>query len=75
MRVFRAHYQLSPNVDIKNELKQTAINIICYDKDGNAIKSVNSGDKGDIEDPENDNPGGGSGSGGSGSGGSSDEHD
>lgn len=38
MRVFRAYYQLSPNVDIKNELKQTAINITCYDKDGNAIK-------------------------------------
>lgn len=71
MRVFRAYYQLSPNVDIKNELKQTAINITCYDKDGNAIK-----------DPEIDNPGCGSGSGGSGSscgggtsGGSSDEHD
>ena len=49
----------TPNVDIKNELKSIAINITCYDKDGNVIKSVNSGDKGDIEDPENDNPDGG----------------
>lgn len=55
----------TPNVDIKNELKSTAINITCYDKDGNVIKSVNSGDKGDIEDPENDNPDGGNDGGGS----------
>ena len=55
----------TPNVDIKNELKSTTINIICYDKDGNVIKSVNSGDKGNIEDPENDNPNGGDNNGGS----------
>lgn len=54
----------TPNVDIKNELKSTAINITCYDKDGNVIKSVNSGDKGDIEDPENDDPDGGGNNGG-----------
>lgn len=60
----------TPNVDIKNELKSTAINITCYDKDGNVIKSVNSGDKGDIEDPENDNPDGGNDGGNTQSGGS-----
>lgn len=49
----------TPNVDIKNELKNTSISITCYDKDGNVIKSVTSGDGGDVEDPENDNPNGG----------------
>ncbi|MDO4496737.1 MAG: DNA-binding protein [Bacteroidales bacterium] len=66
----------TPNVDIKNELKRTAINITCYDKDGNVIKNVTSGDGGNVEDPEkpdgggsgNTNPpsGGGSGTGGGG---------
>lgn len=44
----------TPNVDIKNVLKSTSISITCYDKDGNLIKSVTSGDDGDIEDPENE---------------------
>lgn len=48
----------TPNVDIKDELQRTAIQITCYDKDGNVIKKVTSGDKGDVEEPDN-NPGGG----------------
>ena len=60
----------TPNVDIKDELKKTSINITCYDRNGNLVKRVTSDDDGDIEnDDENENPGGGSGSGsGSGSG-------
>ena len=54
----------TPNVDIKDELQRTAIQITCYDKDGNVIKKVTSGDKGDAEEPDNspsggDNPSGG----------------
>ena len=53
----------TPSVDIKNELKNTSINITCYDKDGNLIKQtqVNPG----IEDEdENPNTGGNGGDGG-----------
>ena len=61
----------TPNVDIKDELQRTAIQITCYDKDGNVIKNVTSGDKGDVEEPDNspsggDNPSGGDTQGGSG---------
>ena len=61
----------TPNVDIKDELQRTAIQITCYDKDGNVIKKVTSGDKGDVEEPDNspsggNNPGGGTGTPGSG---------
>ena len=44
----------TPSVDLKQELKQTSINITCYDKDGNIIKRVTS-DAGEVEDNENDN--------------------
>lgn len=40
----------TPNVDIKNELKKTAISITCYDKDGKVVKQVVSDDKGEVED-------------------------
>ena len=61
----------TPNVDIKDELQRTAIQITCYDKDENVIKKVTSGDKGDVEEPDNspsggDNPSGGDTQGGSG---------
>ena len=46
----------TPNVDVKDELKNTAIQITCLDEDGNVLKRVTSGDSGDIEDPENDQP-------------------
>ena len=43
----------TPNVDVKDELKNTSIQITCLDEDGNVLKRVTSGDSGDIEDPEN----------------------
>ena len=51
----------TPNVDIKDELASTSINITCYDRDGKEIKKVTSTDGGNVEDPDNkgDNPGGG----------------
>ena len=42
----------TPNVDVKDELKNTAIQITCLDEDGNVLKRVTSGDGGDIEDNE-----------------------
>ena len=50
-----------PNVDIKDELKRTSINITCYDRNGEVVKRVTSSDDGTVEDPEggDDNPGGG----------------
>ena len=45
----------TPNMDIKDELKSTSINITCYDKDGNLVKQVTSDDSGEVEDNENDN--------------------
>ena len=54
----------TPNVDIKDELKNTSINITCYDRNGKVVKNVTSGDNGDVEDPDNNLGGdGGSGSG------------
>ena len=49
----------TPDVDLKDELKNTAIQITCYDRDGNEVKRVTSTDPGTIEDPENDNQNGG----------------
>ena len=43
----------TPNVDLKDELKNTSIQITCLDEDGNVLKRVTSGDSGDIEDNEN----------------------
>ena len=45
----------TPNVDLKDELKNTSIQITCLDEDGNVLKRVTSSDSGDIED--NENPG------------------
>ena len=56
----------TPNVDVKDELKNTSIQITCLDEEGNVLKRVTSGDSGDIEDNENEN--GGSTNSGSGSG-------
>ena len=42
----------TPNVDVKDELKNTSIQITCLDEDGNVLKRVTSGDSGDIEDNE-----------------------
>ena len=53
----------TPNVDVKDELKNTSIQITCLDEDGNVLKRVTSGDSGDIEDEENTNNSNGTNSG------------
>ena len=44
----------TPNVEVKDELKNTSIQITCLDEDGTVLKRVTSGDAGDIEDNEGD---------------------
>ena len=44
-----------PNVEIKDELKRTSINITCYDRNGELVKRVTSSDEGNVEDNENEN--------------------
>ena len=53
----------TPSVDVKDELKNTSIQITCLDEDGNVLKRITSGDSGEVEDPEEDNQNGGSQSG------------
>jgi len=80
----------TPSVDVKDELKNTSIQITCIDEDGNVLKRVTSADSNDIEDPEssltpdpspngegsgNNNGGGNSGSGNNNGGGGDDEPD
>ncbi|SEA28981.1 DNA-binding protein, histone-like, putative [Prevotella sp. tc2-28] len=48
----------TPNVELKDELKNTSIQITCLDEDGNVLKRVTSDDSGDVEDPENGNDNG-----------------
>ena len=55
----------TPNVDIKDELQRTPIQITCIDRNGKVVKNVTSGDGGNVEDPDKDPNGGGT-SGGSG---------
>ena len=43
----------TPSVDVKEELKNTAIQITCLDEQGNVLKRVTSGDSGEIEDSDN----------------------
>jgi nucleoid DNA-binding protein len=43
----------TPDVDLKEELKNTTIQITCYDRNGKEVKRVTSSDAGNIEDPEN----------------------
>ena len=42
----------TPDVDLKEELAGTAIQITCYDRNGNEVKRVTSADDGTVEDPE-----------------------
>ena len=51
----------TPSVALKDELKNTAIQITCIDRNGKEVKRVTSGDGGDIEDPENTQPSNGGG--------------
>ena len=43
----------TPNVEVKEELKNTSIQITCLAEEGNVLKRVTSGDSGEVEDPEN----------------------
>ena len=52
----------TPSTDVKKALKDASVSITCYDRNGNVVKRVNSGDAGEIEGPENAD-GGGSGGG------------
>ena len=45
----------TPNVDLKDELKNTSIQITCLDEEGNVLKRVTSTDDAEVED--NENPG------------------
>ena len=42
----------TPNVEVKDELKNTSIQITCLDEDGTVLKRVTSSDSGEIEDNE-----------------------
>ena len=42
----------TPSVDLKDELKNTAVQITCFDRDGKEVKRVTS-TSGEVEDPEN----------------------
>ena len=44
----------TPDVELKDELAQTAIQITCYDRDGKEVKRVTS-TSGEVEDPEQEN--------------------
>ena len=47
----------TPDSDLKDELKNTAVQITCYDRNGEEVKRVTSTDDGEIEDPETTNGG------------------
>ena len=42
----------TPTQDLKDELASTAIQITCYDRNGDVVKRVTSADAGTVEDPE-----------------------
>ena len=42
----------TPDVDLKDELKATAVQITCFDRTGKEVKRVTSDDDGEVEDPE-----------------------
>ena len=59
----------TPNVDVKDELKNTSIQITCLDEDGNVLKRVTSTDDAEVEDPETTNSTNGTNTGGDNTGG------
>jgi predicted histone-like DNA-binding protein len=62
----------TPDVDLKEELSKTAVQITCFDRTGQEVKRVTSSDSGNVEDPDNENQnsnGGNQGGGGNTSGG------
>ena len=42
----------TPDVDLKDELHNTSIQITCYDRNGEVVKRVTSSDPGTVEEPE-----------------------
>ena len=44
----------TPSVELKDELSSTAIQITCYNRNGEEVKRVTSSDDGTVEDPENE---------------------
>ena len=62
----------TPTVALKDELANTAIQITCYDRNGEIVKRVTSDDSGTVEDPEGDTTGDENTTGGNTSGGSTD---
>ena len=44
-----------PTVNLKDELANTAIQITCYDRNGEEVKRVTSADAGEVEDNETEN--------------------
>ena len=44
----------TPDVDLKDELAKTAVQITCYDRDGKEVKRVTSADDAEVEDNENE---------------------
>jgi predicted histone-like DNA-binding protein len=60
----------TPSVELKDELSSTAIQITCYNRNGEEVKRVTSSDDGTVEDPEGgdentgENNGGGTNTGG-----------
>ena len=46
----------TPDVDLKEELADTSIQITCYDRNGNEVKRVTSTDPGVVEDNDNPSP-------------------
>ena len=57
----------TPTVALKDELANTAIQITCYDRNGEIVKRVTSADAGTVEDPEGDSSTGSETAGGGGS--------
>ncbi|MBR2114815.1 MAG: hypothetical protein IJ929_09140, partial [Prevotella sp.] len=45
----------TPDVDLKDELAKTAVQITCFDRTGKEVKRVTSTDEGNVEDPEQEN--------------------
>ena len=45
----------TPSVDLKDELAATAVQITCYDRNGDEVRRVTSTDDGTVEDNDNEN--------------------
>ena len=45
----------TPDVDLKDELKNTAVQITCYDRDGKEVKRVTSADDAEVEEGDGEN--------------------